>query len=110
MRLVLIVGCLILTIMGPGRSARACNGRGGRGGLGIGAAMFSAGVAQMQMMAAQEQYVAAKREEAHRKHVATYTSLRDRDLAKREARRQARLAGHTSNADSTAMTAPLPSK
>ena len=110
MRLALIVGCLTLSLIGPARSAQACGGRGGRGGLGIGAVMFSAGVAQMQMMAAQEQYAAAKRAEAHRKHVATYTGIRDRDLAKREARRQARLAGHPSDADSTATTALLSGK
>jgi hypothetical protein len=96
MRSSLIVGCMTLVLFGTAPQAQACNGR-GRGGLGIGAGLVSLGMRQMQMIAEQERYEAAQRAESHRKHVATYSSLRDRQLADREARRQARLAGQNSS-------------
>jgi hypothetical protein len=98
MRWPLIVGCMALAFGGPVQSAPACNGRLGGGVRGIsGAGMFSVGLAQLRMMAAQEQLAAAQRAEAHRKHVSTYTALRDKKLADRETRRQTRLAGHTAD-------------
>jgi hypothetical protein len=106
MRSALVVGCLVLILIGTARPAEACRGGIGRGSNRLGAAMLSMGMAQMRMIAAQEQYAAAQRAEAHRQHVATYTNLHEQQLAEREARRQARLAGQSSSAaESTASAA-----
>ncbi len=106
MRSSLIVGCVTLLILASAQQAPACNGVGGRGGRSLGGGLFALGMTQMQMMAAQERYAAAHRAETHRKHVATYSSLRDRELAEREARRQARLAGLTSSNSTTETVEP----
>jgi len=60
------------------------------------------------MMAAQEQFAAAQRAEAHRKHVATYTALRDKKLAEQETRRQTRLGGHTADEAHSSSTSAQP--
>ncbi|HVX13250.1 MAG TPA: hypothetical protein VHC22_18850 [Pirellulales bacterium] len=106
MRSSLIGGCVALVLLASAQQAPACNGVGGRGARSLGAGLYSLGMAQMQMLAAQERYAAAQRAESHRKHVTTYTGLRDRELAEREARRQARLTGHNSPDSSAATAAP----
>lgn len=92
MKSALIVGCLVLVAIGMPSSAQACHGGMGRGMRGVGTRMASAGMAAMRMVAAQQAAVAAEQVAAHQKQVATYSNLRDQELARREARRQARLA------------------
>lgn len=92
MRSALIIGCLTLLLIGPPSTAHARRGGRGRGAGRYAAAMWKVGMAQMKAMAAQEQYLAAQRAAAHQKQVAVYSDLREKELAKIEARRQERLA------------------
>ena len=91
MKAALIAGCLALMLAGSAGDAVACGRGRGLGGVSMGR-MMQAGMAAMRVAAVQQQYAAAQRAEVHRKHVATYSSLRDKQLAEREARRQLRLA------------------
>ncbi|HET6880785.1 MAG TPA: hypothetical protein VFI31_11560 [Pirellulales bacterium] len=96
MKSALIAGCLALVAIGAPSSAQACHGRGGRGLRGISTQMMSAGMAAMRMVAAQQAIVATQQAAAHQQQVTTYSNLRDQELARREARRQARLASQSS--------------
>lgn len=100
MKAALIAGCLVLVLVISARDAVACGRGRGMGGVSMGR-MMQTGMALMRAAAAQEQYAAAQRAEAHRQHVATYSSLREKQLADREARRQARLAEQSSSGASS---------
>jgi hypothetical protein len=93
MRLFLILGCIALVLIAVPSTAQARRGGRGRGTGRFAAAMWKAGMNQMQMMAAQEQYAAAQLAEAHRQKVAAHSALREKQLAEMETRREARLAG-----------------
>lgn len=91
MKAALIAGCLALILTGSAGDAVACGRGRGLGGFSM-RRLMQAGMAAMRVAAAQQQYAAAQHAQSHRKHVATYSSLRGKQLADREARRQARLA------------------
>jgi hypothetical protein len=97
MKAAFIAGCLVLVAIGAPGSAQACHGGIGRGMRGMSTRMVSAGMAMMRVAAAQQAAVAAQQAAEHQKQVTTFSNLREQELARREARRQARISGQSSS-------------